>query len=209
MKAFIRSICLASLLVVSVAPPASAHAGKQVGEYEIGIGWGEEPAYAGSKNAVQVTIHDHDEKPVTDLGDTLRVTVSFGDQTTEELTLEPRFRVGEFGTPGEYGADLIPTRPGRYTFHLKGTIDGQRVDITMASGEKTFDDVVDPAAVAFPVKDPTTGQLAERLDRGVARVTADARAASDDASLSRVLGMIGIALGLLALGVAASKRRAG
>ena len=63
-----------------------------------------------------------------DLGDTLKVEVSFGDQT-QEFPIEPFFDEEEgFGIPGDYRAWLIPTRAGTYSFHFTGTIDGEDVD---------------------------------------------------------------------------------
>jgi hypothetical protein len=153
-----------------------------------------------------------------DLGDTLDVEVTFGDET-EPFTLEPFFELGEFGTPGDYRAFLIPTEPGQYSFHLSGTIDGEEVDETFTSGPGTFDDVENPQAAQFPVEQPSTGELAERVDREVPRLTgsieeaqAAANEAADDASSANTLGLIGIIVGAVGLVVAivalvASRRR--
>ena len=67
----------------------------------------------------------------------------------------------------------------------------------------------DPAEIQFPEQDPTTGELADRIDREVPRLTkaiGDVRAASteasDDAAGARTLGLIGVVVG--ALGVIAA-----
>ncbi len=172
------------------------------------VGWGTEPAYAGEVNSVQILLV-HDGEPVVDLGDTLDVEVTFGDET-QPFTLEPFFEEGEFGTPGDYRAWLIPTEPGQYSFHFSGTIDGEDVDETFTSGPGTFDDVENPQSVEFPVEQPSTGELAERIDREVPRLTSsieDVQAdgestAADDASSAKTLGLIGLIVGAVGLIVA-------
>jgi hypothetical protein len=153
-------------------------------------------------------ITDANDQPVTDLGPTLEVEVSFGGQAMAPLTLEPDFEVGEFGTPGDYRAFFFPTRPGDYTFHFTGAIKGQQVDETFTSGPGTFSSVEDPSQVEFPAKDPTTGQLAQRLDREIPRVQRSAEAAagraSDDARSAKTLGIVGIAVGVAGVLVAAA-----
>lgn len=194
-------------VLLLTAAPALAHEGRKLGDLEMVVGWGTEPAYAGEVNSVQLLLVHHGE-PVVDLGDTLDVEVTFGDET-EPLTLEPFFEVGEFGTPGDYRAFLIPTEPGQYSFHFSGTIDGEEVDETFTSGPGTFDDVENPQAAQFPVEQPSTGELAERIDREVPRLTgsieeaqAAANAAADDASSANTLGLIGIIVGAVGLIVA-------
>jgi hypothetical protein len=209
--------------VASVGPSAFAHEGRSQGDLEMTVGFGTEPAYAGEPNSVQLVLV-HDGEPVVDLGDTLDVEVGFGDQAMQ-LPLEPNFAVGIFGEPGDYRAWFIPTRPGRYTFHFTGTIDGERVDQTFRSGPDTFSDVANPAQIQFPVQDPSNGELAERIDQEVPRLNAaigDARTealstattARDDASTAKTLAIAGLVAGLVgvAIGVAAlvgSRRRAG
>jgi hypothetical protein len=214
---FIFAAASALSVLVLTAAPALAHEGRKLGDLEMVVGWGTEPAYAGEVNSVQLLLVHHGE-PVVDLGDTLDLEVTFGDET-EPFTLEPFFEGGEFGTPGDYRAFLIPTEPGQYSFHFSGTIDGEEVDDTFTSGPGTFDDVENPQAAQFPVEQPSTGELAERIDREVPRLTgtieeaqATANAAADDASSANTLGLIGIIVGAVGLLVAivalvASRRR--
>jgi hypothetical protein len=73
---------LVGLMVLGIASPASAHEGREVGEYEMIVGFGDEPAYAGFLNSVQLTLLHHDtDEPVVDLGDGLQVEVQFGDES--------------------------------------------------------------------------------------------------------------------------------
>lgn len=206
-RGFIFAAASALSVLILTTAPAFAHEGRNLGDLEMVVGWGTEPAYAGEVNSVQLLLVHHGE-PVVDLGDTLDVEVTFGDET-QPFTLEPFFEVGEFGTPGDYRAFLIPTEPGQYSFHLSGTIDGEEVDETFTSGPGTFDDVENPQAAEFPVELPTTGELAERIDREVPRLTssigdvqAAASAAADDASSAKTLGLIGVIVGAVGLVVA-------
>lgn len=202
---------LAILLMGLLAPAAAAHEGRKLGDLEMEVGFGTEPAYVGQPNSIQLLLV-HDGEPVVDLGDTLDVEVGFGDQTMQ-LTLEPFFEEGEFGTPGDYRAWFIPTAAGEYSFHFSGTIDGEEVDETFTSGPDTFSDVVSTDDIEFPDNVPSNAELAERIDQEVPRLTsaiedaqqaavAQARAASKDASSARTIGMIGIAVGLVGLFVA-------
>jgi hypothetical protein len=194
---------LAALLVPLLASPASAHEAKTVGKYHFVVGFGDEPAYAGEKNSVQLILADATDKPVTDLGNTLKVEVTTGDAEALQLSMEPFFEVGEFGTPGDYRAFFIPTTPGSYSFHFTGTIKGQKIDQTFKSGPQTFSDIDDPAQVQYPVKQPTGGQLATRADRETARInaalTAERDQAKDDAASARTLAIIGLIVGALGL----------
>jgi len=207
----------ALLLTALASAPASAHTEKKAGRYSFVIGFGDEPAYAGQPNSMQVII-SRDGKPATDLGDGLDGLMAhayYGDKVDPKLEnammpLEPHFGDG-WGTPGDYRSFFVPTQPGTYTFHLKGKLGGQKVDLAVPSGPKTFGDVNDPAKAAFPpVEDPTTAELAQRVDREATRLNgalaaaaAAQRAAEDTASQARLLALGGILIGLVGLVVGA------
>jgi hypothetical protein len=193
-------------VVLITAAPASAHEDRRVGRWNFIVGWGDEPALAGTPNRVQLILSDADEKRVTNLGDTLKVDVGF-EQQTKTLTFEPKFEVGEFGTPGDYGADIIPTRPGTYTFRIYGTIRGDQINATFTCSDKTFDCIKDPADQAFPTADPDNAQLASRIDREAGRLSSAASDAKDDASTARTLAYVGIGVGALGLIVALARRK--
>jgi hypothetical protein len=207
----------AVLLAAMAAAPASAHAEKKAGRYAFVVGFGDEPAYAGQPNSLQVII-SRDGRPATDLAgrlDGLMAHAYYGRKADPKLEnammpLEPHFGDG-WGTPGDYRSFFVPTQAGAYTFHLKGRLGGQKVDLVVPSGPDTFGDVDDPAMSAFPaVKDPTTAQLAQRLDREttrlngtVAAATAAQRAAEDRVDQARLLAFGGLLVGLVGLVVAA------
>lgn len=205
------AIGVAALVVgFTGAGPASAHEERTVGRYHVEVGFGDEPAYTGEKNSVVMFLNDANDKPVVDLGDTLKVDVtqagSADDAQKLSMTMQPNFEVGGDGTPGDYRAWFIPTAPGPYTFHFTGNIKGQKVDEKFSSSPTTFDEVQDPAQVEFPAKNPTTGQLSDKVDRENQRLNAalaDARRqASDEAGTARLIAIVGVVVGVLGLAAA-------
>jgi hypothetical protein len=224
MKKRIASIAaavgLAGMLVTFTGTgPASAHEERKIGKYNVEVGFGDEPAYTGEKNSVMMSLKDANDKPVTDLGDTLKVDVTQAGSTDDtqklSMTMGPNFELGGDGTPGDYRAWFIPTAPGPYAFHFTGSIKGQAVDEKFTSSPTTFDEVQDPAQVEFPAKDPTTGQLSARVDRENQRLNqalADTRRqAKDEAGTARLIAIVGVvvgALGLAAAGYGLSRKRA-
>jgi len=223
---FAAVLGMAALLVPVAALPAFAHGVHKVGKLSLVVGFGTEPAYAGETNSVQVIISEG-AKPATDLGAggglKAEVTSEAVPGQTTTIEMEPYFEVGEFGTPGDYRAFFIPTAPGRYTFHLTGTVKGQKIDKSYTSVKDGFAEIADPASVQFPTKNPTTGELAQRLDREVPRLNSaleasraaelqarnDAKQARDEAGLARLLAIVGIVAalaGLVVAGIALTRR---
>lgn len=204
-------LAVGALLAVTAKAPASAHEARG-GPVRFVVGWGDEPTYTGFKNSVQVTITESTGAPVTELGDTLSVEVIKGtDKTT--LPLVANFRVGGSGTPGDYRAWLTPTRPGAYTFRLTGTVRGEKVDESFTSSKTTFNEVEDGTSIAFPAKDPSTGQLATRIDREIPRLERALSEAEDRADSARALALAGVVVGAVglvaALGALVAARRRG
>ena len=197
-----RALTLAGVTALLVAPavPAFAHGDTHVGDLELTIGFGTEPAYAGFPNSVEVLLV-HDGQPVTDAKG-LTVDVTFGDDTAT-FDLEPNFAVGVYGDPGDYRAWFVPSQPGPYTFHILGTVDGEDVDVEMTSGDDTFAEVQDTSEAAFPpVEAPSNGELADRIEADGARVEAAqvaAQQASDDASSIRTIAIVGVIVGAIGL----------
>jgi hypothetical protein len=76
--------------------------------------------------------------------------------------------------------------------------------------EETFDSPREPAEVQYPVSDPSTAELEERLDRELARM--EEHDDSGGVEAGTVLGIIGIVLAVIAIGgaaVALRRARAG
>lgn len=195
MKRFL-GVVVAALAALSIAPPVLAHGERAVGQLSFTVGWANEPALVGQPNAVQLFI-ERDGQPVEGAEDSLNVTVSLGDETTDRLKLRTVFE-----SPGEYRSDLIPTVVGGYTFHFRGTVDGDAIDESFTSPKDGFDEVSGTSDIAFPDRAPTTTELAERM----ADVEDEVDDATSSVALPRTLSIVAIVLG--ALGLAAGLRRA-
>jgi hypothetical protein len=183
---------------VAVSAPAVAHERKIVGQYHLVIGWGDEPAFSGLKNAVEIDLADRAGAPVTDLGGgSLSVEVIYGDQRVT-LPLRP---VRE--PQGKFRAWLVPTRAGAYTFHISGTIKGEAFDVSSTCSDTTFACVSDVADLQFPAKDPSPGQLADRMSRGFPR----AEEAASAAGTARAIAFMAMALAVIAIVAAMRKPR--
>ena len=157
---------LAALLLLALVIPALAHEGRTVGAYAIELGWRVEPAYTGIFNGPELFVNeaasdeataeatpemsaDGDEEeavgaPVEGLEDTLTLEVSFGGKT-KTLKLYP-----VWNDPGHYTADLIPTQPGDYSFHVTGKIGDMDIDETFTSADGKFGSVDPISDIQFP-----------------------------------------------------------
>jgi hypothetical protein len=207
------ALAAGALLAVASAAPAFAHTTVPVGAppaYQLTIGWQHEPTYIGVQNAVQVFVHKKsDGSPVDDLGATgLQVQVVFSGQQSDPMPLVGAFDPDTgLGTRGEFDAALIPTRPGDYTFHITGDINGTKVDVSVTSGPSTFDSAKSPADIEFPAKDPTAADLAtgfQRLTTRVNQVALTAKNAKDSANTATTLAIIALLVGVVAGGAAAA-----
>ncbi len=190
---------------------ASAHQEFDIGPVHMEVGFGTEPAYVGQPNSVQVILSQQNGKPIVDVTDSLKVTVSFGEQSTDAFALEPNFEVGGDGEPGDYRAWFVPTQAGAYTFHVTGTVDGTKIDETATSGPKTFATVQDLSSVTFPkVEFPANNELAARIQQdatrnqaAVASATTQASDANSAASTARTIGILGVLIGVIGVGIGA------
>jgi hypothetical protein len=201
---------LIAMWMIAAASPAAAHLADRVGAVEIEIGWATEPTFTGQPNAVVMfmnVIRSRSQAVPLEAGEaSLSVEIIFGEkdgtQKMKPVPLEPF----EFGEPGEWRSEsFVPTRPGAFTFHVTGTLRGRAFDRFYTSGERgaiegtKFDDVREIAAVSFPEKDQTNADLARALDQSRKTAAAAAQAAKDDAKDAKLFGIIGIALGAIAI----------
>jgi hypothetical protein len=188
-----RTWLAVALLVTALTPVlpgvASAHDRKVIGAVRLEIGWGDEPAFSGIANFVEVAVSSADGTPIVDLGDGLTVAVSSGD----EQVLLPLLPAGE--QPGELRAAIIPTRPGLYTFHVTGSVKSQAIDVSSTCSEHTFECVADASEIEFPDATPSGAELGDAAARGLAR----AEEAEDSAAGARTLALGAIAVAALAL----------
>lgn len=134
------------LTALAIIPPALAHEGREVadGQFVIEFGWRMEPAYTTLYNGPEFTVEAHDSgNPIRGLEDTLQIEVLFGGRT--KLL---RLRSGD--EPGHYTADLIPMRPGDYSFRIFGLIGENVVDEIFNAADGEFDSVNPIEDIQFP-----------------------------------------------------------
>jgi hypothetical protein len=184
---------LAALAVVLISPtPVAAHEVREVSGYQIVIGFIDEPVFTNQKSGLEFQVMRGDD-PVEGLDATLNAEVSFDDET-RALPLSPRF-----GEPGWYESVFFPTAAGPYTFRLSGEIEGQPIDESFTSSPDGFDQVEEAASGQFPIVFPPLGDVARDAQIGAGAATT--------AGIALVVGGAGLVAGLVALGVAVSRRR--
>ena len=223
-KRFWLAAAVAAVLSLTVGT-VLAHEGRQVGDYNIDVGWIVEPAYEGFPNGVEVRVikvaesggddhhgestasadHHHGESTASaddHHGDSGAVE---GLQNTlqVEVVYVPTgaSRVvnlsADADEPGRYTADLIPSTPGVYEIRVFGAIEGMLVDETFAShgGGGDFDDIQSPAALQFPEELPSAREL-ESAVRGAISTAEQAQDAASQGD-SDALPIAALALGVL------------
>jgi len=170
-KSFL-SACLVALIAISVSYQiVLAHETITVGDYEIEVGWLNEPPIAGEKNAIVLNISNA-SGGVEDVS-SLTVIISYGGQS-KMLTLQP---LGE-DTPGQFVAPILPTIPGEYEVILNGSLGDTAVDA------KTHVEEVQPIdTLAFPVVDSSQQNMGTNWL----------------VWLSILIGLIGVGVGVTAL----------
>jgi hypothetical protein len=183
-----RAVTAGVVLTTALFAAVDAHDAHVAGPYRLAIGWADEPAFTGIRNAVFVEISEAGKSPLTEPA-SLTVEVSVGaERIVLPLSADPARR-------HVFQAPLVPTRPGTYTFHLTGKVRNQPIDITTICSEKTFDCVQDGSAIQVPVKDPPAGQVVERLERSLPR----AELALESARRAQTMAAAALAVAALAL----------
>jgi hypothetical protein len=179
-KRSVLSACLLSLmLLLSSVHTVLAHETITVGDYEIEVSWLSEPPIVGEKNAIVLHITETGSAvPVEDVS-SLTVTLSYGGQR-KMLVLQP---LGE-ETPGQFMSPILPTVPGEYEVIFGGILGDTAVE-----AETHMDEVQPIDVLAFPAVD-------------VAR-----QGAATDwlIWLSILVGLVGVGLGVTALGRASRR----
>jgi hypothetical protein len=163
-----------------------AHGHTHVGDYELVIGFHNEPAYQGEPNGLDLFVTNMTtEESVNGLEETLQVEIIYG-ASTKELPIEP-----QFGQEGAYTAYVLPTEAGDYTWRIFGDIEGTAVDVSMTSSPDTFSSVEPKSSVSFPGTEASdTGGDQTALIAGV---------------IGAVLGLLGLIFGIL--GFRAARRQ--
>ena len=141
-EVLLSGIFITLLTIILNVHAVLAHESITVGDYEIIVGWSNEPPIAGQQNAIAVNVMNMstgEEQPVEDIS-SLTVTISYGGQS-KILALRP---LGE-DTPGQFIAPILPTIAGEYEVIFGGSLGDTAVDA------ETHVEEVEPAnTLAFP-----------------------------------------------------------
>ncbi len=176
-------VVLAMVLAFGLSSIAFAHGSTQVGDYDLEIGFHNEPVYQGDPNSLDLFVtNSKTNEKVNGLESTLQAEIIFGD-SSKKLTLSP-----QDGVDGGYTAPIVPTELGDYTWHISGSINGTPVDVQMTSSPTTFGSVESKADYAFPVAQPS-----------LADVQAQGAAAASMAQVALAVGIVGVILGIAGL----------
>jgi hypothetical protein len=186
------ALLTAALLIPFTLSTALAHGHTTVGDYELVIGFHNEPAYQGEPNGLDLFVtNTKTNERVNDLADTLKVEIIFG-SSKKELKVEP-----QWGQDGAYTAYVQPTVAGDYTWHIWGDIKGTPVDVSMTSSPETFSSIEAKSVVAFPAPEATPAEL-----------QAQAAAAQQAAQMALIVGIVGAVLGIVGIVVGVMGLRA-
>ena len=205
LKKLLPAVAAFCLLALSLGT-ALAHEPREIEDYNLVVGFLNEPAFEGLMNGVYVHVtkvaeHGHGEEPADAKsededesheteegehghGEELTTSVTGLENTRQvEVTHVPSgatrlMRLHAFsGDPGHYKSDFIPTSTGQFVFHLIGTIEGKQIDERFESGVGTFDDVQPATAIQFP----ESAALTRELESAVRGALESAQQAQDTA----------------------------
>lgn len=180
-------IWLALLLALLLAGPgtklALAHERVEVGPYVIIVGWVNEPAIVGERNALFLEVLENDE-PVTGVEGTLDAELQYGGRTF-------RSNLSPTPTPGQYTLEFFPTVRGQYALRLFGTIGDTEVD-EIAEPEEVFS----AERIQFPEPEPSILELQKEMERQITELESKVQTA-------QVVAVVGVGIGLVGLVLAA------
>jgi len=200
-------------LLFSTTGVALAHGHIPVGEYELTIGFLNEPAIVGEPNGLDLLVmhmpeaegeahqaesEEHHEEgdehaeagePVSGLEETLHVEIVYGG-SRKELPLRAQWE-----QEGAYTAYVLPMKAGDYTWHIWGDIEGTPVDVEMTSSPDTFSSVEAKADLSFPAAEKTAAEL-----------EAQAQMALWVGAAGVILGLAGLVTAIVSLRAARSGR---
>lgn len=177
---------------------AYAHTTVTVEQYDIEVGWKEEPPLVGIQNAITFAFNQDDgngvKTPVTNSFKDLEAVVKSGSITkTLEILSDAK--------PGHYYAKIIPTKTGSLIIELKGTL----IEVPV-NHEIKIEDVENIDILAFPPSSSSSGQDVGALKNAMASLQKDVTeiksqlgnvAGGNGIDLSKAydFGVFGLALG--------------
>lgn len=182
--------CFLILIALAMIPQqAVAHEHVHVDPYEFIVGWREEPPFVGVSNGLDLGILRNvtggGQEPVEGVADLLTATLMTGGSSVMK-SLEP-----QFGRPGWYTFEVIPTREGSYSVRIQGTL-----GTTAVNFEATIQQVTARSTIEFPVTDPTAQDL--QMENAALR---------SQTTIAMGIGLAGVVAGLVSIGLAVRAMR--
>jgi hypothetical protein len=155
-KLFVSACLMALIALLASYQTALAHETITVGDYEIVVGWANEPPVAGQLNAIEIIVSNTstgEAQPVEDVS-SLVVTITYGGQS-RELALEA---LGE-ANAGRFEAPILPTVPGQYTITFGGQLGDTAVDAHVEPEEVQSADAIQFPSVESSVQSADLGMM--------------------------------------------------
>ena len=180
------ALLLALLLIGVNQKIARAHERVEIGPYVIVVGWVNEPAIVGERNALFLEVTENDE-PVTGVEATLDAELLYGGRTFRS-NLTPSL------TPAQYTVEFIPTVRGQYDVRLFGSIEDTDLDEVVAPEE-----VFSADRIQFPEPEPSVRELQRETQQQIDELEARLQTAQVVAYIGVGAGLVGIALAVWSL----------
>lgn len=190
------------IIVISGVSPAFAHKTVFVEQYEIEVGWRDEPPLVSQQNAIVFAITTEEgegvSSGVTNAFKGLTATVKSGN-------VQKQLDVLSDAKAGHYYSKIIPTQTGSLIIELKGTINGITV-----SEQVQIEDVENINIIAFPPTDAsglpdlakiknTLGQLQQDVAQQSQSGSGNSGQSYDYAVFAMGLGAAGVILAVISL----------
>lgn len=190
------------IIVISGVSPAFAHKTVFVEQYEIEVGWRDEPPLVSQQNAIVFAITTEEgegvSSGVTNAFKGLTATVKSGN-------VQKQLDVLSDAKAGHYYSKIIPTQTGSLIIELKGTINGITV-----SEQVQIEDVENINIIAFPPTDAsglpdlakiknTLGQLQQDVAQQSQSGSGNSGQLYDYAVFAMGLGAAGVILAVISL----------
>jgi hypothetical protein len=173
-------------LLLHIATPAEAHTRTEIGPYLVVVGWLQEPAIVGERNALYLEFTE-DEEPVTGVEANLNAELQYGGAVF-------RANLTPIELPGAYIVELLPTVRGQYDVRLFGTIGETEVDVIIQPEE-----VFSAARLQFPEEEPPVRDVQLALQQEIGELENQVGSARLIAIAGVLTGLAGLIVAVLAL----------
>lgn len=173
-RTFVPTAIILAFLALALSPTAAAHASANSTDGKVRITWGllEEPGFTNEKTRLDLIIRD--ATTMAGIGGILPANITelslhYGEEeySLGNITLNRGVKSGAFAGPGNYtSANFVYlTRPGIYTLHIKGTIEGSEVDLEIPAAHEyeSMSEIMFPGEIEIGAEPTDTSALEARI----------------------------------------------